>query len=97
VEIFGRASQQARIIGLLDDLPEHGGSLVLCGAAGAGKSTLLDWAATEAGGRGFRVLSVAGVQAEFGLPYAGLHGLTVQLGPESSGKAELGRVLTSAD
>jgi DNA-binding CsgD family transcriptional regulator len=95
VEIVGRAAERARIRELLDRLPGHGGALVLRGEAGAGKSTLLGWAAGEAGRRGVRALSVVGVQAEFGIPYAGLHGLIVQLSGQSGAKSARRTVLAA--
>jgi DNA-binding CsgD family transcriptional regulator len=49
------------------------GVLVVRGEAGLGKTTLLDYARQAASG--FRVLHVAGVEAEAGFAFAGLHQL----------------------
>src|SRR5215831_5843941 len=51
------------------------GVLVVRGEAGIGKTALLEWAAGRAGG--VQVARVAGVQAEMGLGFAGLHQLLV--------------------
>jgi DNA-binding CsgD family transcriptional regulator len=51
------------------------GVLVLRGEAGIGKTALLDWAARQADG--MQVARVAGVQAEMGMGFAGLHQLLV--------------------
>ena len=64
--------------GMLDDLLEgaqqgRSGSVVLCGEAGIGKSALLRYAAEQAGDA--RILEVRGVEAESGMPFAGLHAL----------------------
>jgi DNA-binding CsgD family transcriptional regulator len=49
------------------------GVVVLRGEAGVGKTALLDWAAGQAGD--MQVARVAGVQAEMGMGFAGLHQL----------------------
>jgi DNA-binding CsgD family transcriptional regulator len=51
------------------------GVLVVRGEAGIGKTVLLEWAAGRAAG--MRVAPVAGVQAEMGMGFAGLHQLLV--------------------
>ena len=57
----------------------RGGSavLVLRGEAGIGKTALLGHVARQASG--FRVVQVAGVEAEMELPYAGLHQLCTRM------------------
>lgn len=72
--LYGRSTE----CGLIDDVlhsARHGRSaaLVLRGEAGIGKSALLQYAAEQAGDA--RILDVRGVQAESGLPFAGLHAL----------------------
>ncbi|MGW2347315.1 ATP-binding protein [Actinacidiphila glaucinigra] len=51
--------------------------LVVRGQAGIGKTALLDHAAGRADG--FRIISVAGIESEMELPYAGLHQLCAPL------------------
>src|SRR5215831_20790871 len=51
------------------------GVLVVRGEAGIGKTALLEWAAGQAGG--VQLARVAGVQAEMGMGFAGLHQLLV--------------------
>src|SRR5262249_18461648 len=51
------------------------GVLVLRGDAGIGKTVLLEWVAGRAGG--MQLAQVAGVQAEMGLGFAGVHRLLV--------------------
>lgn len=63
---------------LLDELLEgvrrgRSGSVVVAGAAGIGKSALVRYAAEQA--LDTTVLQVRGVQAETGMPFAGLHAL----------------------
>ncbi len=59
----------------ISDAAEHGGALLVMGAAGIGKSSLLDAATTDARSRGYKVLAVTGLESEADLPYAGLHQL----------------------
>jgi DNA-binding CsgD family transcriptional regulator len=73
--LWGREPELATLTGLLDRLPERGGALVLHGEAGVGKSALLSVASAAAAGRGIRVLSAKGVQAEFHIPFAGIQTL----------------------
>lgn len=78
VELLGRQ----RECEVLDDLlagvrTGTSAALVVRGEAGIGKSALLDHMATSA--TGCRVLSVAGVQSEMELSYAGLHLLCAPL------------------
>jgi AAA ATPase domain len=47
--------------------------LLIRGEAGIGKTTLVRYAARQAAG--FRVVQIAGVEAEMELPFAGLHRL----------------------
>jgi DNA-binding CsgD family transcriptional regulator len=75
--IRGRRAEIEALTALLDAAcAGTGGALVLRGEAGIGKSALLEQTAAAAGGRGFRVLGTAGVQAEVLIPYAGLDRLT---------------------
>ncbi|GAA4256387.1 LuxR family transcriptional regulator [Dactylosporangium darangshiense] len=70
--MIGRAPELGRLRRLLTDDGGHGGALIVHGGAGVGKSSLLAAAAAEAREAGMLVLTVTGVQAEFGLPYAAL-------------------------
>jgi DNA-binding CsgD family transcriptional regulator len=73
--LFGRESETQVLAELIDDLPGHGGSLVLSGEPGVGKSALLREASARAQDRGMLVLTAAGVPCEAQLPFAGLHQL----------------------
>jgi hypothetical protein len=59
----------------LAEAAEHGGALLVTGAAGIGKTSLLDAATTDARSRGYKVLAITGLESEADLPYAGLHQL----------------------
>jgi DNA-binding CsgD family transcriptional regulator len=73
--LFGRESETQVLAELIDDLPGHGGSLVLSGEPGVGKSALLREASARAQDRGMLVLTAAGVPCEAQLPFAGLNQL----------------------
>src|SRR5258708_7543912 len=73
--LVGRDAEMALLDKVLVEAAEHGGSVLVTGAAGIGKTSLLDAAAAEAGGRGYKVLRVTGLESEADLPYAGLHQL----------------------
>ena len=68
--IVGRDLELQGIRDLLADARDgRGGALVIAGEAGVGKSTLLDAALADAP----HALTVRGVEAERGMPYAALH------------------------
>jgi AAA ATPase domain len=72
--LLGRAGERQVLDRLLANV--RGGQsavLVVRGEAGVGKSALLGYCAREASG--FRVATVAGVESEMELPFAGLHQL----------------------
>ncbi|MFF4905302.1 SDR family oxidoreductase [Streptomyces sp. NPDC001260] len=73
----GSVVGREREVGELDGLvaSAEGRALVLRGEPGVGKSALLDVAAARAAGLGQRVVRAAGVEAEAGLAFAGLHQL----------------------
>ncbi|MFF7245060.1 ATP-binding protein [Embleya sp. NPDC008237] len=72
--LWGRDAERAAIAAVIERAREgRGAVLVLRGPAGIGKSALLDEAAREAAD--VRVLRVAGVEAEAGLPFAALQAL----------------------
>lgn len=71
--LVGRATEQATITQLLDQVAGQGSALVIAGSPGVGKSALVEWAGASA--ESFRILRGTGTAAEFDLPYAGLHQL----------------------
>src|SRR6266446_9267482 len=73
--LVGRDAEIALLDKALADAAEHGGALLVTGAAGIGKTSVLDAAATDARSRGYKVLAVTGLESEADLPYAGLHQL----------------------
>ncbi len=73
--LVGRDAEVALLDRALAEAAEHGGALLLTGAAGIGKTSLLDAATTNARSRGYKVLAVTGLESEADLPYAGLHQL----------------------
>jgi len=74
--LLDRAAETAAVEGVLAAVRDGlSGVLVLRGEAGIGKTALLEWAAGQAGD--MRLARVAGVQAEMGMGFAGLHRLLV--------------------
>lgn len=73
--LVGRQAETEAIGDLLCPPDGHGGALVLRGEVGIGKSTLLAFARERGTEQGRRVLALAGVPSESGLPFAGLHRL----------------------
>ena len=73
--LVGRDAELARLDTGLAEAAEHGGALFVTGAAGIGKTSLLDVAASGARSRGYKVLTVTGLESEADLPFAGLHQL----------------------
>jgi DNA-binding CsgD family transcriptional regulator len=74
--LLDRTAETAALEGVLGAVRDGlSGVLVLRGEAGIGKTALLDWAAGRAGD--MRLARVAGVQAEMGMAFAGLHQLLV--------------------
>ncbi|MER5447490.1 AAA family ATPase [Streptomyces sp. NPDC002764] len=71
--IVGREWEVGELAGLVAST--EGRALVLRGEPGVGKSALLDVAAARAAELGQRVVRAAGVEAEAGLAFAGLHQL----------------------
>ena len=80
----GREDEVRLLTALVDDVEERGSGTVLVGDPGAGKSMLLDLAAELARARGRVLLQTVGVEAESGMPYAGLHQLLRPLAPEAA-------------
>ena len=74
--LLDRAAEKAALERALTEVRDDlSGVLVLRGEAGIGKSALLEWVAGRAGD--MRLARVAGVQAEMGMGFAGLHQLLV--------------------
>ena len=74
--MLDRATETAALEGVLAAVRDGlSGVLVLRGEAGIGKTVLLEWAAGQA--HDMQVARVAGVQAEMGMGFAGLHQLLV--------------------
>jgi DNA-binding CsgD family transcriptional regulator len=72
--LVGRAVEMDALDQLLDNArAERSAALVVRGEPGIGKSALLAYAAARA--RDMRVLRCAGVEAEYELPFAGMHQL----------------------
>lgn len=87
--MVGRDGERARLSAFV--LAPDGQALVLRGEAGVGKSTLLDLAARLAAEDGQLVVRATGVEAESGLPHAGLHQLLYPLLPTSDDRPSGGR------
>src|SRR5438445_11408754 len=73
--LVGRDAEMAQLNKALVEAAEHGGALLVTGAAGIGKTSLLDVATIGARSRGYKVLAITGLESEAELPYAGLHQL----------------------
>src|SRR3989454_8898584 len=73
--LVGRDAELAQLHTALAEAAEHGGALFVTGLAGIGKTSLLDVAVSDARNRGYKVLSVTGLESEADLPFAGLHQL----------------------
>lgn len=74
--LLDRAAETTAVEGVLGAVRDGlSGVLVVRGEAGIGKTVLLEWAAGQAGD--MQLARVAGVQAEMGMGFAGLHQLLV--------------------
>ncbi|MFG2236579.1 AAA family ATPase [Streptomyces sp. NPDC048723] len=60
--LIGRQADLDRIDAFLDDVPRHGGPLLLLGEPGVGKTALLAAAASRAAHRGMHVLAATGAE-----------------------------------
>jgi DNA-binding NarL/FixJ family response regulator len=77
-ELLGRTSERETLDGLLANVRGgQSGVLVIRGEAGIGKTALLRYAADHA--LGFRVVQLAGAEAEVELPFAGIQQLCMSL------------------
>ena len=73
--LLGRDRELTALTGLIGEIGERGGSVVVRGEPGVGKSALLRTADGYGRAAGFLVLQSTGVECEAHLPYAGLHQL----------------------
>ena len=78
MDLLDRAPETAALEGVLAAVRDGlSGVLVLRGDAGIGKTVLLEWAAGQA--LDMQLARVAGIQAEMGMGFAGLHQLLMPL------------------
>jgi hypothetical protein len=77
MDIVGRDREQDQLSTFVQN--PLGRALVLRGETGVGKSALLDFTADLAAAEGHLVIRAVGVEAESGLPYAGVHQLAYPL------------------
>jgi len=73
--LVGRDSELAVLAGMIDQIGDRGGSILVLGDAGVGKSSLLAATADHGRAAGLQVLEATGVESEAQLPFAGLHQL----------------------
>ncbi|MGI5135661.1 AAA family ATPase [Streptomyces sp. CA-106110] len=71
--LVGRQREIEVLAGLLGRTPPRGAVLLVLGEPGIGQSSLLHEAETVGRSRGFRVLSMVGVESEAAFPFPGLH------------------------
>lgn len=73
--LIGRDVEIQLLDAILDATVDRGDALLVSGEPGIGKTSLLEAVVRRARSHGYRVLTVAGLQSERELPYAGLHQL----------------------
>jgi DNA-binding CsgD family transcriptional regulator len=73
--LVGRDRELSALDGLIGQIGQQGGSIVVLGEPGVGKSALLRAAAGLGRSAGLQVLQTTGVECEAQLPFAGLHQL----------------------
>ena len=86
MDIVGRDREQEQLSAFVQN--PQGRALVLRGETGVGKSALLDFTAGLAAAEGHLVIRAVGVEAESGLPYAGVHQLAYPLLQDATGLDE---------
>jgi hypothetical protein len=74
-QIVGREHEIDVLFAAIDAAMSAGCAIAICGEPGIGKSVLIDAAARYGRDRGHLVLQTTGVEAEYQLPFAGLHEL----------------------
>ncbi|MFJ7497279.1 AAA family ATPase [Streptomyces sp. NPDC097727] len=92
--MIGRDDERGRLSAFVT--AAEGQALVLRGETGVGKSALLDHAARMAARAGQEVIRAVGVEAESGLPLAGLHQVLHSLLPAADGLAQAHRSVFDA-
>src|SRR5260370_20739978 len=81
--LVGRDAELAQLDNALAEAAGHGGALFVTGAAGIGKTSLLNVVTSDARRRGYKVLTVTGLESEVDLPFAGLHQLVQSVLPSA--------------
>ncbi|MCW8383837.1 AAA family ATPase, partial [Streptomyces justiciae] len=89
--MIGREGERGRLSAFVTATEDQ--ALVLKGETGVGKSALLDHVAEAATQSGHEVIRAAGVEAESGLPFAGLHQVLHTLLPAVERLDEVHRVV----
>ncbi|WP_151481134.1 helix-turn-helix transcriptional regulator [Streptomyces albicerus] len=89
--MIGRDGERGRLSAFVT--AAEGQVLVLNGETGVGKSALLDHVAQVAAQAGHTVIRAAGVEAESGLPFAGLHQLLHSLLPSVESLDQVHRIV----
>src|ERR1051325_3775233 len=77
--VIGRDAELDTITAFLADVEDGPSALVLAGEAGIGKTILWEAGLERARGRGYRVLSCRGVEAETSFAFAALSDLVVNV------------------
>jgi DNA-binding CsgD family transcriptional regulator len=75
LRLVGREAEIDQLDKAIGNTADSGSTLLVSGSPGIGKTSLLEAAASRARDRGYRVLSVTGIESEADLPYAGLQQL----------------------
>jgi DNA-binding CsgD family transcriptional regulator len=73
--LIGRDAELRVLAGLIDQVADGGGAVVVLGDPGVGKTSLLRAAADRGRAAGHQVLAATGIEGEAHLPFAGLHHL----------------------
>src|SRR5260370_18053270 len=81
--LAGRDAELAQLDNALAEAAGHGSALFVTGAAGIGKTSLLNVVTSDARRRGYKVLTVTGLESEVDLPFAGLHQLVQSVPPSA--------------
>jgi predicted ATPase len=74
-QIVGREHEIEVLVAAIDAATSAGSAIAVCGEPGIGKSVLIQEAAHRGRDCGHLVLQTTGVEAEYQLPFAGLHEL----------------------